>query len=194
MKIVRRLNKVLIGCVALIALASTVSAQMRDVADLREIKSRSSISLAPAVSPFSLLDLSRLQWSHSYSMSFGSSRAGSGSFGLYTSSLSYEFSPVLSMALSLGISHDPGALFNQRRQANANLFPAMTLDYHPSNNFSMRLSIARSPYGPGYYGSQFPGSRSFGSPYFGSHAFGSYSGGYAGSLSPFYDPFGTARR
>ena len=146
---------------------------------MREIKSQSSVSLEPAVSPFSLLDLSRLQWSHSYSLAFGSGNGGSSSLGMYTSTLSYEFSKSLSMAMSLGIGHNPGALFNQRQQANATLFPSMILDYHPSNSFRMRLSVARSPYGSGYYGNQ---------------SFGSYSGGYAGSLSPFYDPFGTGRR
>ncbi len=180
MKTLRKMNVALIVCGALSVVASSAEAQMRDVADLREIKSQSSVSLAPAVTPFSLLDLSRLQWSHSYSMSFGSSSAGSGSFGMYTSSLFYEFSSVLSMGMSLGIGHNPGALFSQRQQANATLFPSMILDYHPSNSFRMRLSVARSPYGAGYYGNQL-----YGNPYY---------GGGLGSLSPFYDPFGTGLR
>lgn len=178
MKIVRKIGAVLVSCGMLAVMTSSATAQMRDVADLREIKSQSSISLAPATSPFSLLDLSRLKWSHSYSLVFGSGSAGSGSLGMYTSSLSYEFSSVLSLAMSLGVGHNPGALFNQRQQSNAIFFPSMTLDYHPNDNFRMRLSVARSPYGSGYYGNPYSSSRF----------------GGLGSISPFYDPFGTGLR
>ncbi|MFQ5607504.1 MAG: hypothetical protein ACE5GA_06120 [Candidatus Zixiibacteriota bacterium] len=183
----RTVRTSLLSCVILAALAGVSVGQMQDLEDLRAIKSRSSVSLTPSQNPFSLLDLSRLKWSHSYSLSFGSGSSGSGSFGLYTSSLLYEFSPSLSMAFSLGVGHDPGALFDRTRQSNADLFPAFALDYHPNEKFRMSLSVARVPYTYSRFGDRYGSSYGYG---LGNGAFGtSY-----GSFSPFYYPYGIGLR
>ena len=98
----QRIKATLIASVAIIlsVAVTSVSAQMADIADLNEIKSRNSVSIPPANNPFSLFDLSKIRFSQSYSVMYGSSSYGSGSLGLYTGSVSYEFSPVLSMAFS----------------------------------------------------------------------------------------------
>ena len=149
--------------IALIALsATTVSAQMADAAKLREIKSENPVSVPPAVNPFSLLDLSKLRFSSSYSVAYGTSSLGSSSLGMLRTTAYYDFSPKLSMAFSLGVSHNPGALFNKTQNADATLFPGFALDYHPSDKFRFNLNVQRTPYlyrydnpysygGPGYY-------------------------------------------
>ena len=62
----------------------------------------------------------------------------------------YEFSPKLSLALNLGILHDPSALWGNGDN-QASLLPGFRLDYHPSDKVSMSVSFQRyngfySPY------------------------------------------------
>ena len=165
---------ILVG-VAFVALSCvSVSAQMADRAELREIKSENSVSFQPANSAFSLIDLSRIRWSHSYNMSYYSGSFGSGSYGLYTGSLLYEFSPSLSMYLDVGIGQNLGALLGSNQSLNqsstAQVFPSIAFDYHPSKNFRLSVSISRSPYSP--YG----------------NSFGNYQGANYGR-SLFYSPY-----
>lgn len=135
-------------CAALISLPTAASAQMADQVELREINSRNAISTPAVTNPFSLLDLSRVQWSHSYSFSYGSSGRGSGSYGMATTSMFYEFSPALSLAVGVGIGHNPVALFSSNTNSSAELFPSFSLDYHPSSKFRLNLTVARTPYSP----------------------------------------------
>lgn len=157
-------------------LSPSVSAQMADASDLQAIKSRSAISYPAAASPFSLLDLSKLNWSHSYSLSYGSSAYGSGSFGLYTGSVLYEISKSLSMTFALGVGHNPSSLVNSSINADAELYPSFSLDYHPNNSFRLRVDVARSPYALGYRPT---------------NGFSNYTGVGGGSLfaSPWYTPY-----
>lgn len=164
------------AAVSLIMLTSPANAQMADQAELREINSRNAVSIPAAASPFSLLDLSKIQWSNSYSLSYGSGSAGSGSYGMFTTSMLYEFSPSLSMALAVGVGHNPSSIFNNEANSSADLFPAFSLDYHPNNKFHLNLTVVRAPYSPyqsnqfnqyGLYGHQPAGAFSnslFGSP------------------------------
>jgi hypothetical protein len=135
-------------CAALISSPMVANAQMADQVELREINSRNAISTPAVANPFSLLDLSRVQWSHSYSVSYGSSRRGSGSYGMATTSMFYEFSPALSLAVGVGIGHNPGALFSSNTNSSSELFPSFSLDYHPSSKFRLNLTVARMPYSP----------------------------------------------
>lgn len=116
--------------------------------------SKSGFGMRPAPTPFSLLDFSRVRWSHSYSVSYFSSGPGSSTTGLLSSTMFYDFSPKLSLALNLGLVHDPGALFgNRARAANSSLLPGFALDYHPSDKF--RMSIIFQQFNSGnspYYG------------------------------------------
>jgi hypothetical protein len=124
-----------------------IKGQMIDKMEVESAK-KDYTNLKPAVSPFSLIDLSRVKWSHSYSVSYFSGGGYSGSQGLYIGSLFYEFSPSLSMNINLGIGHNPGAMFNSNLNSDARFYPSVNLDYHPSDNF--RLHVGFTSY-PGIY-------------------------------------------
>ena len=53
----------------MLVLASLCSAQQSEVATMKDVSSNPSpgLGVSPAVTPFSLIDLSRIRWSHSYS-------------------------------------------------------------------------------------------------------------------------------
>jgi hypothetical protein len=128
----------------------SLSAQMADRVDIGTMK-QDYLGFKPAEKPFSLLDLSRLHWSHSYSLNFFSGGGTSGTTGLYTASVLYEFSSRLSLNLKLGIAHDPSSLFERNAGRDATLLPGLHLNYHPSPNFS--ISAGFDTYlGSSYYG------------------------------------------
>jgi hypothetical protein len=128
-------------------LAVTAAAQMSDKAELQDIKSNFG-GLNPVSKPFSLIDLSRLKWSHSYSISFYSGGYGSGSSAMYHGSIYYDLSSSLSLDIGIGIAHNPGALFDNSLSTDARFYPSVNLDYHPSDNFQLSIGFARYP---GYY-------------------------------------------
>ena len=134
-----RLSKLLLA-VLLIAVVGGVSAQMADRARLDDMSRTSSLSVKPAANPFSLLDMSRISWSHSYSVSFFSGGAMSGSVGLLNSTMLYEFSPKLSLSVNLGVALSAGQ-WGQGRDAT--LLPGFTLDYHPSEKFRLTFMVQR---------------------------------------------------
>lgn len=68
---------------------------------------------------------------------------------MFSSAMYYEFSPSLSLALGVGVGHNPSALFNENVNSTSELFPAFSLDYHPNSKFRLNLTVARTPY---YYG------------------------------------------
>ena len=130
-------------------LSSSGFAQLADQADIGTMKN-DYLGIAPASKPFSLIDLSKLHWSNSYSLSFSSGGGYSGSLGLYTGIISYDISSALTLGMKLGVAHDPSALFNRQANSGAVFLPGLSLDYHPSQHF--RLSIGIDSYsGPGLY-------------------------------------------
>lgn len=146
--------KTLFTIFAVAVLAAPVSAQFVEDAPLANRAAQSSFGSRPASTPFSLLDLSRISWSHSYSISYFSGGNGSGSLGLFNTGMLYEFSSKLSMNLSVGIAHNPGALWGDKRNNNAEFLPGFLLDYHPSEKFRMSLSFQRfvgNNFFPNYY-------------------------------------------
>jgi len=102
----------------------------------------SSLGLKGASNQFSLLDLSRIKWSNSYSVSYFSGGGSSGSVGLLSTSMLYDFSPKLSMTLDMGLLHSPSALWGDKRNS-ATLLPGFRLDYHPSETFRMILDVRK---------------------------------------------------
>jgi hypothetical protein len=130
--------------------------QMADQAEIQSVK-EDYLGLKPASKPFSLIDLSKLHFSHSYSFTYFSGGGTSGSVGLYTGSMLYEISNSLSLDVQLGIAHDPSALFNNNVETNASFYPAVNLDYHPSSNFRMSIGFQsvpgfyQNPYSNPYY-------------------------------------------
>lgn len=130
-------------------LVSSGMAQMADKAEISTIKS-DYLGLKPASKPFSLIDLSKLKWVNSYSVSFFSGGGSSGSMGLYTGLISYEFSSALTLGLKLGIAHDPAALFSRQANSSTAFLPGLNLDYHPSEHFGLSIGVD-SYSGAGFY-------------------------------------------
>lgn len=126
----------------LILIARPLWSQTVDRAELEKITRENALGVEPAVSPYSLIDLSRLKWSHSYSVSYMSGGSYSGSMGIMRTSMFYEFSPKLSLTLNLGLAHDPSALFGNAG-GSATFLPGFTLDYHPSESFRMSITYQR---------------------------------------------------
>jgi len=125
--------------------------QLADQAEIANVNNNTGIGLNPASSPFSLIDLSRVKWSHSYSVSFFSGGNNSSSLGLWNSSMFYEFSNNLSLTLNLGVAHDANALFGGE-SSFSKILPGFLLDYHPSNNFNLRVGFqSYAGYNPYYY-------------------------------------------
>jgi hypothetical protein len=122
------------------AAAGAASAQMVDQVESGGISKEPTLTVKPAADLFSLLDLSKVSWSHSYSVSFFSGGAMSGSVGLLSSTMLYEFSPSLSLTLNLGLAHSGG---QWGRSRDAAILPGFTLDYHPSDKFRFTFQIQR---------------------------------------------------
>ena len=137
-------------------IAVSASAQMSEKAEMDQITGLNS-QLRPVSKPFSLIDLSRVRWSHSYSVSFYSGGSGSASMGMYRGDIFYEFTPSLSVNIGIGVSHTPGAMFDNSIKNNSELYPSVQLDYHPGSNFHLSIGFERSPgfyldpYRLGYY-------------------------------------------
>lgn len=133
-------------CIAtalLLLLALGVSAQDIDKAKLEEPTATNSIGLRPVATPFSLLDISRIKWSNSYSVSFFSGNGQSGSLGLANTSMFYEFNDALSLQVNIGLLHSPGALWGDNRNNDVSVLPGFSLDYHPSDNFRMSIDFQK---------------------------------------------------
>lgn len=141
-------NILLLNAVLIIFVFS-VQGQMADKAELESMK-KDYLGFKPAEKPFALLDLSRLQWSNSYSFSFASGGGNSASLGIYTASLLYEFSPKLIMHLDLGLAHDPGVLVDRTANSDLDILTNLRLDYRPSRNFFLSVGINTYP-GSGLY-------------------------------------------
>lgn len=149
------MKKLLVLTICLL-FATTAFAQFADQAKINESNKAYSFGVKPAVTPFSLLDLSRIKWSTSYSFGYASGSGYSGSMGLLNTSAFYEFSPKLSMVLNLGIAHNTGAIWGDGKN-NATILPGFQLDYHPSNNFHMSIGVQRVSgfVAPGFYRSNY---------------------------------------
>ena len=133
-----------------ILISISVSAQMVDKAEIGNMK-KDYLGLKPAGKPFSLIDFSKLQWTHSYSISFFSGGGISGSSGLYVGNIFYEFSSKLSLNLKLGIAHNPGSIFDRSKGQNAAFLPGIHLDYHPSPNFTISAGFDTRPQNQYYF-------------------------------------------
>ncbi|HKK21792.1 MAG TPA: hypothetical protein VJ983_09995 [candidate division Zixibacteria bacterium] len=135
------MKKLLVLTISLL-FATSAFAQFADQAKINESGKAYSFGVKPAVTPFSLLDLSRIKWSTSYSFGYVSGGSYSGSMGVLNTTAMYEFSPKLSMMLNLGIEHNTGAIWGDGKN-NATLLPGFQLDYHPSEKFHMSIGVQR---------------------------------------------------
>jgi len=135
------MKKTLFSIIAVFLLSLPVSAQFVDQIPAQPDISQNTFGASPAPTPFSLLDLSRIHWSHSYSVSYFSGGLGSGSVGMFRTNMHYEFSSKLSLGLNVGIAHNPGALWGDKRNNDTQLLPGFLLDYHPSESFRMSVGF-----------------------------------------------------
>lgn len=142
--------KSILVCVSLLLMAGAVFAQSAG-APIPSTAPSNSLGLQGAPNPFSLLDFSRMRWSHSYSISFFSGGGSSGSVGLLNTTMDYELSKSLSLSLNVGVMHNSGALWGDGRN-DATILPGFQLDYHPSEKFRLMLGFQRvSGLSPYYY-------------------------------------------
>ena len=148
--------KKILTAALILALPLVGSAQMIEKVDLTSAESIGRFGSQAAPTPFSLLDLSRISWSHSYSVSYFSGGNNSGSAGLLNSTMFYEISSKLSLAVNIGVAHDPGAMFSNG-QSNSTILPGFALDYHPSENF--RVSVRYQKFNNGNYPNYDSGSQ-----------------------------------
>jgi hypothetical protein len=128
----KQLMRIFLTLLIVSLLALPAAAQMADRAELEEAARANALGVQPVATPSSLIDLSRLQWSHSYSLSYVSGSGNSASVGMLNTSMLYEFSPKLSLLLNVGVAHNAGALWGNG-VTNATVLPGFVLDYHPSD-------------------------------------------------------------
>ncbi len=130
--------------ILILAIAATVSAQLVDQANLNALAQANSLGIKPAASPISLLDLSKMRWYHSYSLSFMSGSGHSSSYGLLNSMMIYELSSSLTLGFNLALAHDiaGSSWFGDQR---GSVYPGFWIDYRPSDKFQMSVSVQRSP-------------------------------------------------
>lgn len=121
-------------------LAASAMTQTADMAALQTAGQTVALGSRPAASSFSLLDLSRIRFSHSYSMGYYSGSGQSFSTGMLNSTMFYDISSKLSLAVNVGVLHNTGAIWGQRG-TDATILPGFRLDYHPSSKFSMALEV-----------------------------------------------------
>ncbi|MCH7691374.1 MAG: hypothetical protein IIA17_10070 [candidate division Zixibacteria bacterium] len=147
--------KNIITILVLVLLALPVSAQFVEQPQTRPDIVKDSYGAPAAETPFSLLDLSRIKWSHSYSVTYFSGGIGSSSLGIFNTTMFYELSSKLSLNMNLGIAHDPSSLWTDGKTSNTTFLPGFTLDYHPSKKFQMSFSyqqyMGNPYYSPNYY-------------------------------------------
>ncbi|MCP4581023.1 MAG: hypothetical protein GY839_05355 [candidate division Zixibacteria bacterium] len=101
----------------------------------------------PSQSSFSLLDPSRFHMSHSFSLSYNSSKYGSQSMGMYFNSIEYQVSDPLKIRLDLGYAQNTSALFGSDRGnlGNGRIIPALSISWNPSRNLYFHFNYREVP-------------------------------------------------
>lgn len=131
----------------ILLMATSAFSQSADRYDLEKSTRANSLGVIPVERPFSLIDLSRVRFSHSYSMSYFSGYSN-GSAGLWNTTMYYDFSSKLSLNVNVGVLHNTGAIWGDGKN-NSTFLPGFLLDYHPSDKF--RLLIGMQTHSGGYY-------------------------------------------
>ncbi len=143
--------KKIILILLVIVFASSSFAQFSDVATLEKVKGNTLFGVKPASSLFSLIDLSKIRWSNSYSVSFFSGGSNSGSVGMLNTNMFYDFSSKLTVGLNLRMFHNPGSIFDKTASSNQSILPGFMIDYRPSKNFSLRIDYRSQDRNQPYY-------------------------------------------
>jgi hypothetical protein len=140
----------------IIFLPLMAGAQMADEAEIKEVKEKYDLGLKRQPSlPF--FDLSRLNLSHSYSLTYFSGSGYSGTQGYYSGTLRYKLAQPLTLTLNVGILHDPSTLVGAKSFSdNSAFFPSGWLDWRPSDNFRMSIGFETMPLSSYKYRGYYP--------------------------------------
>ena len=125
---------------AALLLGVSAMAQHVDRATLQQVSTANAIGIKPSSNLFSLIDLSKIRWSHSYSVSYLSGGSYSGSVGMLHTSMFYPISSKLNLTVDLGLSHGISGNLTAPGQS-VSVLPSFWLDFKPSKNVSMSLSF-----------------------------------------------------
>ncbi|MFZ5981556.1 MAG: hypothetical protein ACOYVF_13090 [Candidatus Zixiibacteriota bacterium] len=159
------MKKSIIVITILFVSAVSAMSQTTDQAILDNANSNNLLGSSPASSPFKLLDLSKMKWTHSYTMGYVSVNGSSGSVGMWNTTMFYEFSRKLSLSLNIGIMNTYGSIWGDANN-DATVLPGFLLDYHPSDKFNLIVGFQRvSGAYPYYYGDGYNRWHSWGFPY-----------------------------
>ena len=140
-----RLTRTIAIIAGLLAIPVMVSAQMADEVEVREVTEKYDLGVSQGPS-IPLIDLSRLDFSHSYSLSYFSGSGQSGTMGFYSGTMQYRIADPLTFTFNLGILHDPGTLFGSGSFSRNSVFlPSGRLDWRPSDNFRMSIGFETVP-------------------------------------------------
>ncbi len=140
------MKQVGITIIVAVLLSTGALAQSIDKAKLQSLDQLNTLGIKPASHPFSLIDLSRLRWSHSYSLSYFSGNGGSGSVGLLNSMLMYDISSKLTLGVNLSMAHNLAGSWNTATGTQSvTFYPGFWLDYHPSEKFKMSIQVQKVP-------------------------------------------------
>lgn len=94
----------------------------------------------------SLIDPNRFSMSHSYTMSYFSSRGEGRMVGLYMNTMHYQFSNPLSLTVHVGYMHQPFAKTGTSHMADANaILSGFELEYRPAKNFFLKIAYGANP-------------------------------------------------
>lgn len=148
------------GLLLLFAGGEPSHAQLADVEHLNNVSAARPLGIEPVASPAGLLDWSKVRFDHSYSIGYASGGGQSISQGMWRSTMYYDFSPQLSLALNVGVLHNTGSLFNTSiNTGKSTILPGATLDWRPNAKTQVRISFqtynglaSPSYYGRGYNG------------------------------------------
>ncbi len=100
-----------------------------------------------------IIDPSKIQMSHSYSLSYQSMGDMSLGRSLYLNTLSYKLSDPLSMKVQWGIQNFPYNSLGNNHPAfqNGFVFSGMELKYKPSDKFMLKFQYSALPQNGYYY-------------------------------------------
>jgi hypothetical protein len=100
----------------------------------------------PAARLIGLLDPSRFEMTHRYSMSFFSGGGGMVNQGLYLNTMRYRFTDSLFAQVQIGFLHRPfGDAGNSGGSAGALFLRSATLLYKPTDKIHLRFEVESGP-------------------------------------------------
>ena len=148
------MRHLLITALLIMLLSIPLHAQSGLERQQQEATSADAIGDARIDNKFSLLDLSRLDMSHSYTISYFSANGHGTTIGMYMNSIRYRISNPLTLNVNLAWVHQPGQIFGGDRGTPTDygsIYPSFSLEYRPSENFYLEVGYHSVPAYMYYY-------------------------------------------